>query len=234
MHIDPAALDRTLRHLRETDTRKITVEAALQQVVDATQRLFSVTGAGLMFIDEHEVMRYVASSDEPGRILEKAQEQMGVGPCVDALVHDLDIRTFDIATDERYEPIAPLVLPHGVRAVLGVPVHLDGTAIGSLNVYRDEPHQWSDDDIAALQSFCELIEAIIGGAVLAHRSSAVVHQLEYALQNRVTIERAVGVIMGRHGVDAVTAFNLLRDEARAARRKVADIADEILEATGRP
>ena len=46
------------------------------------------------------------------------------------------------------------------------------------------------------------------------------------------IERAVGYLMGSHGLDAVTAFDLLRKRARDSRRRVADIAAEILPAAG--
>ena len=56
-----------------------------------------------------------------------------------------------------------------------------------------------------------------------------VEQLQYALDNRVTIERAIGMLMARHDVDAVAAFHLLRQNARSARRKVADVAREIVE-----
>ena len=139
----------------------------------------------------------------------------------------------DVAADARYEPIAPTVVAHGVRAVLGVPVHIGGSAVGSLNVYRDKPYEWSDDDVAAMRSFVEVIESIIGGAVLAHRASTVVEQLEYALKNRVTIERAVGVVMGRDGLDAVSAFNVLRNRARSERRKVVEIANEVLTTAAR-
>jgi GAF domain-containing protein len=228
MHFDPAALDRTLDHLRDADHLAVGLEATLQDAVVSVEQVFGVAGAGLMFVDDTEVMRYVASSDEPGRVLEIAQEEVGIGPCVDSLVHDTIVRCTDVATDERYRPIAPIVVPRGVRAVLGLPLHIGGTAVGTLNVYRDEPHEWTDDDVAALTSITELIEAIIGGAVLARRSSAVVEQLERALKNRVTIERAVGVLMGRDRIDAVTAFNQLRARARAERRKVVDLATELL------
>jgi hypothetical protein len=53
-------------------------------------------------------------------------------------------------------------------------------------------------------------------------------QLQYALDYRVVIERAVGYLMGTHGLDAVTAFDVLRKRARDSRRRVADVATEML------
>ena len=58
-------------------------------------------------------------------------------------------------------------------------------------------------------------------------------QLQYALDYRVVIERAVGYLMGAHRLDAVTAFDVLRRQARDSRRRVADVATEVLgETTG--
>jgi AmiR/NasT family two-component response regulator len=50
----------------------------------------------------------------------------------------------------------------------------------------------------------------------------------------VVIERAIGFLMATHGVDAVTAFSRLRREARDRRRRVADLAAEILGGTTLP
>ena len=53
-------------------------------------------------------------------------------------------------------------------------------------------------------------------------------QLQYALDYRVVIERAVGYLMGAHGLTATTAFDLLRKQARDSRLRVADVAAEVL------
>ena len=76
----------------------------------------------------------------------------------------------------------------------------------------------------------EEIPLIVGSAALAAREHSVLaDQLRYALDYRVVIERAVGYLMGAHGLDAVTAFNVLRKRARDSRRRIADVGAEILE-----
>jgi GAF domain-containing protein len=230
MELDQQALDKTLASLREVDYGDVGVQVALQRVVNTMDSLFGVSGTGLMFVDDADALRYVAASDEPGRVLEVAQEETGIGPCVDALIYDSVIRSVDLANDPRYEAMAPMVTKHGVRSVLGVPVHIGGTAVGSLNAYADEPHAWTDTDTEAIAAFGKIIEMILANAILSHRQSAIVEQLEFALQNRVVIERAVGVVMGRDAVGPVAAFNKLRNQARSERRKVAVVAQEVLDA----
>jgi GAF domain-containing protein len=230
--IDSERLEKTLTRLRSSDVSASGVAVALQRVVDDAQAVFGVTGTGLMFMDDEQVLRYVAASDDAGRVLEVAQEEHGVGPCVDALINDVIVAVTDVQDDKRYAPIAPVVVPVGVRAVLGVPVHIGGTSVGSLNAYCDVPNDWDDSARDALRAFVSVIETIVSGALLSERQSNVVEQLEYALANRVAIERAVGIIMQREQIDAVSAFNQLRHEARRQRRRVTDLAHELLESFG--
>lgn len=72
------------------------------------------------------------------------------------------------------------------------------------------------------------MEAVLGTALLAEAREEIVSQLRHALEHRVTVERAIGALMARERADAVTAFNRLRAEARSRRRKVVELAAEIL------
>src|SRR3954453_7918142 len=138
MPIDSQRLEKALAHLRALQFEAFGVAVALQRVVDSAQALFEVTGTGFIFMDDGQVLRYVAASDEGGRVLEVAQEEHGVGPCVDALINDVVVPVDDVMSDPRYEAIASTVAARGVRAVLGVPVHVGGSAVGSLNAYSDK------------------------------------------------------------------------------------------------
>ena len=96
------------------------------------------------------------------------------------------------------------------------------------------PADWDSSDIAALRGFGGLVAEVLGAALAAHQHSALAGQLQYALDYRVVIERAVGYLMGAHCLDAVAAFNLLRKQARDSRRRVADVAADVLGGTAGP
>lgn len=230
-NLDPRALAAALQQ-SEGVSADPTLDAALDQLVGTIAEVFRVSGAGLMFLDESRALRYVASSDEPGRVLEKAQVELGYGPCVDSLVHDRHVMSEDVATDDRWPGLGEIVAPAGVHAVLGVPAHVAGVAIGSLNVYYDRPHGWDQSEVAGLTAFNSVIERLVEQGLLARQQGETVSQLEHALGSRVVIERAVGLLMEREKVDAVAAFDLLRRAARESRRKVPDVAEELL--SGKP
>jgi GAF domain-containing protein len=231
--IDPGALDRSLAALRDHPAEGgLTV--ALEQVMAATRELFAATGCGIMLMNDSSVLTALAATDEAGRQLEVRQERAGHGPCVDALTFDRTVSTGDLATDQRWPALSELA-DAGVRAVLGIPLHADSVAVGSLNVYRDQPHEWTDGEVAALTAYASLVAGILRTALHAHQRERLAEQLQHALDHRVTIERAVGVVMGRENINAVAAFNHLRHQARSARRPVAGIAAEMLaEIPGNP
>lgn len=225
--MDRAAVDRSLAVLRQGSAGDGLLDA-LHQVIAATRTLFDASGAGIMMVDDSSALAAVAATDEVGRQLEVCQQETGVGPCVDALTFDRIVCTDDLACDERWPALLPTLPELGVRSILGVPLHATSVPIGSLNVYRDHPGAWSDSEVSALESYAELVENLLRSALQAQEQEQLAAQLQHALDHRVAIERAVGVVMGREQINAVAAFNRLRQSARSSERKVADIAAELL------
>src|SRR4051812_11906212 len=230
--IDSSALSAGLTELRASLGSRSGLHETLEHVTNAACRLFGVSGAGLMVADEEQILRYVVATDEPGRTLEGAQAEIGHGPCVDSLVYARLVTTRDLRDDDRWPGLADRVDP-AVRAVLGVPVQLAGTTIGSLNVYHSEPYAWSEQETEALPAFANLLELHVEAALRGHHQGRLIEQLQHALDSRVQIERAVGLLMGRHGIDAVTAFNRLRRDARSRRLRVVVLAAELLDDASR-
>lgn len=229
MHIEQDALDRAVEQLRRAQTESgIPLETAMRQLTDSVIAMFGHTGAGLMLIDDDQLVRSVLATDDLGWSLESAQEEASEGPCVDAVVHGALVASADVATDVRWPRLADALSEVPVHAVLGVPVRVAGATVGALNVYVDRKHDWDDSDQHALEAFGGVLETLLTSALLAEQRDAVVQQLQGALDSRVAIERCVGLLMGREGISAVEAFNRLRDLARPTRRKVHDIANELL------
>jgi len=226
--IDPEQLAASLRALERSGDDP-DVLGALSAAVLACVDIFDVAGCGLMIADEHQILRHVMSSDAPGHALEDAEAAHGEGPCTDSFVDNTVISTTDIVADERWPHTAAAVAPLGVRAVLGIPIRLGAVPLGTLDVYRRGPHEWDDAERRALRRYGDVMEIIFTSALAAERAGELTHQLQYALDHRIVIERAVGYLMGTRQLDAVAAFNALRRDARDQRRKVGDVAREIVE-----
>ncbi len=226
--LDRDALSASLRRLG-SDGPGSTLHESLDRLVDDVATLFRCTGAGLMVVDDGGDLRYVAASNGHARVLEVAQEEHASGPCVDALLQDRVVITDDVTTDPRWPELTPRLAPTDVRAVMGLPVRVGGTAIGSLDVYHAESHRWEDIESDALSRVNEVAERMIDSALQSHRNEELVGQLEQALESRVVVERAIGWLMARQGGDARSAFQAMRRVARSERRRVQDVAEDVLE-----
>jgi GAF domain-containing protein len=228
-NVDAAALASSLRRFSDQRRGTGSLRDSVRTVIDACVELFDVDGSGLMLADEQSVLRYAVATDGPGRMLEDLQLETGEGPCVDTFVHDERTVVADLAADARYPHVGPGLVSAGVVAVLGVPVRLSGIPVGSLDVYRSRPHEWDDSEQAALTRYGDVLEATIAAALAADQAGELAEQLNYALDYRVPIERGVGYLMARDGVDHAAAFNRLRNAARSTRRRIGDIAAELLD-----
>ena len=230
MNIDEAALAESLRQLATTGQGNDGIVSALDQVLDACVDLFTVDGAGILVADEQDVLRYVAATDGPGRLLEQTEAEAGHGPCTEAFISGGVVTSTDVTVEtDRWPVLAEAMAEQPVRAVLGTPVWIGGVPVGTLDVYKESAHHWDDSEVIALARYAEVIAATLTAALQAHTAGELARQLQYALDYRVVIERAVGFIMAKEGVDPVAAFHSLRSAARSRRTKIGEIAEHVLD-----
>jgi GAF domain-containing protein len=229
--IDPAALAASLGSLGRSGAEAL-LRPSLQQVAESCVDLFRVDGAGIMLVDDRSDLRYVVATDEPGRRLEDAELQTGEGPCIEAFVTRRPVTVLDLHADRRWPVLSRVVADSPIRGVVGVPIHLSGAPVGTLDVYRSTPTRWEPDAPQALLRFAEVAEQLMRASVAAERADELAAQLTYALEHRAPIERAVGFLMARRGLPQPQAFELLRSTARSTRRRIGDVATELL-STGR-
>ncbi len=227
--VDAQALAASLRRLQER-RRDTVLEDSLQNVVDACAELFGIHGCGVMLVDEHGELHYVASTDVESRLLEAAQLDAGQGPCVESFVRDKPVASDDVRADGRWPALAERLVGRKVGGVLGVPLRLRDVPVGSLDVYCGRPYRWTDDQQDALGRFGEVAEAVIAAAVSAERAGELAARLAYVLDHRAPIERATGYLMARDHLGRPAAFELLRRAARAQRRGLGDVAADLLDA----
>ena len=236
MDTDPAALNESLRRLVQEEgdvAGSRGLLPALQETIDACLDLFDVTGGGVMLADETNMVHYVAASDGQGRLLEQLEVRLLQGPCTDAFVLDRLVSARDLHEDPRWPDLREAARDQDeLRAVVGVPVKLGAVPVGTFDVFRDRAHDWSDAEKDAVLRYVAVIQAVLTSALAAQTAGEQAAQLQYALDYRIVIDRGVGYLMARDGLDAVAAFNALRSNARRRRTKIGDVAQHLLD-TGR-
>ena len=193
--------------------------------------LLGATDGGLMLVDPQGELRVVASSSEQMRTLELLELQSSEGPCLDAFrtadavgANDLD------AVARRWPGFATHVHLAGYRSIYAVPMRLRATVIGALNLFNTDQAPWDDEDLKIAQALAGV--ATIG--LLHHRamhdSLLLSTQLQTALNSRVTIEQAKGLLAERLDIDTEDAFERLRLYARSHSLLLARVAADLLAA----
>jgi GAF domain-containing protein len=128
----------------------------------------------------------------------------------------------------RWPAFVALAARAGYLSVHAIPLRLRGQVIGSLNLFREREGALNAADATAAQALADVATI----SVLQERTirdSAIVHdQLRHALDSRVVIEQAKGVVAHTHGVDMDEAFRLIRRHARNTSTSMPTVAEGIV------
>jgi GAF domain-containing protein len=234
MKISLHDVHQTLVELGKLRFGEMSVEDAIREIVHTTHAMFDVDGAGLMLVDAEQHLRSVAASDERFAHLENLQIRHQEGPCIDAFDGKELVGVEDLADDKRWPRFSEAAVAWNVRAVLASPLPYNRDAVGVVAVLSEQRRPWSAEGELALLAFTDLAALLIASMMQGQQQSELAAQLQSALDSRRIIEQAKGVLMGRHGISARAAYEQLRGQARAERRKLAAVCAEVVEKSGHP
>ena len=230
-----AILPFTLSELREAlkglDSLRYgatSLDDALGRIVATTHDLFNVDGAALMLMDSELVLRNAAVSDPRLDHLESLQEKHGIGPCITAFQDKELVSCEDLAEENRWEEFPKEAVEAGLRAVLVSPIPYASDAVGVVAVFSSKAHPWSPEGELALMSFTDLAALAIATALQSAEREERASQLQHALDSRVVVEQAKGVLCATWGLTPRQAFTKLRTDARRSRRPLVDVAAEVV------
>lgn len=202
-----------------------------QQLVDDCVSLLDVDAAGLLLGDPRGGLQVLASTSEQTRLLELLQVQSDAGPCLQAYGGGRQVLVADLRIDtDRWPEFAARAGSEGFRAVFAIPMRLRAERIGALNLFCTESRKISGPDLLVAQALADVATiGILHKRVLVH-GAMVNAQLQAALNTRIIIEQAKGVLAERGGLNMDQAFTELRTQARNTGQHLSDTARAIIEA----
>jgi GAF domain-containing protein len=197
---------------------------------DRCVQTIDVDAAGVMLAWPGGDLQFVASSSESMRVLELFQIQVDEGPCVDCYRTGTAIINRALTEhDEQWPRFSPRALAQGFQAVHSLPMRLRGRTIGALNLFRTHQGKLDDEDVVVAQGFADVATI----AILQHQSSLNANtlndQLSNALNSRIIIEQAKGMIRQALHCDMDEAFARLRAHARNHNEGLTDVATRVVE-----
>jgi GAF domain-containing protein len=208
----------------------------LQTLADRCVELLEVDAAGLLLADSRGVLRLVAASTEQARVVELFQIQNDEGPCLDCYRTGQAVIVSDIWEDRvvaQWPQFAAAAREMGYAGVHAIPMRLRDQVIGTLNLFRTAPDGLNPAVVVAATALVDV--ATIG--ILQERAirehEVVAGQLQLALNSRVIIEQAKGVLAERLGITPDEAFVLLRRYARDHNHPLTELAGDVIRGTAR-
>ena len=204
----------------------------LNVLVERCVDLLGVAAAGLMFADGQDQLRLAVSSSESARLMDLYQLQNDEGPCLECYRTGQPVVGVPLQdAQDRWPNFAPAASREGFVGVLALPMRLRGRVLGALNLFDARDGTLSDPQIRPVaQAMADVATIAILQERLGRQHEILNQQLQTALTSRVAIEQAKGVLATRLEIEMDEAFELMRRRSRDERRRLVEIAEEVVNA----
>jgi GAF domain-containing protein len=202
----------------------------LNQLTDHAAAVSGADAVGLVLADHHDVLQFMAASNEAGKALELFQLQSSEGPCLDCYRSLTPVVNADLGHATGLWPtFAPLARAAGFRSVHAFPMRLRAKSIGALNLFSRSQTTFAPDEVRVVQSLADVATIAILQERSVTRAEVLTEQLQGALNSRIVIEQAKGALSRTEDISVDEAFELLRTRARQTRQRLVDVAATVLD-----
>jgi GAF domain-containing protein len=220
-------LQAVLTRFARTMTGGYDLSAVLYRLTDDVTEVLDIAGAGIAVSDGDDQLRYATASSDEVAVLERVQEEHQEGPCAEAFRSQEPVTISDIEERTDWVAYRSEARRLGFNAVAGVPLSLATERFGALNLYDRGPRSWTEEEL----SLARVLADVAAGYLVQGRledTRRVAEQLQYALDTRVVIEQAKGILSAEWGVSVVEAFERLRRYCRNNNLNLRGVAQEVV------
>jgi GAF domain-containing protein len=203
----------------------------LDRLAGYSVQLLAAEAAGIMLADAQSALRVVASTNEQSEWMELLQLEADEGPCVECFHAGAPVSVGDLADAAARWPqvVAALRQRGAYGSVHALPLRLRGQAIGTLNLFHGAPGPLPAADLALGQALADVATIGILQERAIRRGEVLAEQLQAALNSRVIIEQAKGVLAHRGNLTMAEAFDRLRGYARNHNARLSEVARKVVE-----
>ena len=228
---DPETLLESLERFAATLTSGYGIGDVLHNLTEEMAEVLHLSGAGVTLVDGDR-QRFVTAAVEAIATLEREQENWQKGPCIDAVASTAPVAVPDIASgdaSDRWPDYTIAAKNAGIQAVAGIPMLAEGAAIGAVNLYDNQPRNWSAEDLRVATIFASIATGYLAHASSARQEQRTAEQLRQALNTRLIIEQAKGVLATQREISVDEAFERLRKYARANNARIHAVSRAVVQ-----
>lgn len=223
-------LARVFVELADTLVADFDVIDFLHLLTERCAELLEVDAVGILLTDQRDRLQLIAASTERVQELEAFQLQSEQGPCLDCFAAGAPVDCADLGAEpQRWPRFAEAAAQAGFVAVHALPMRLREQVIGALNLFSATAGGIDEDSTTLARAFADVATIGILSERAAHDQHLLSIQLQSALNTRIVIEQAKGLLAERRNLSIDEAFQQLRGYARSNNRRLADVALAVID-----
>ncbi len=226
-----AMLARAFVRLADTLVSDFDIVEFLHGLTADSVGILAAEAAGVMLADGRGGLRLIASSEERMRLLELFELQGAEGPCLDAFSSGRPVQASAADSRRRWPVFAPHAAEVGFQTMCAVPLRVRSEIIGALNLFRGSDEAFTDVEMEIAQAMAEMAAIALIQERALREQGLLTGQLQAALNSRVVIEQAKGMLAEYLTMTVNDAFALLRQYAREHNRKLSEVASDVVDRT---
>ncbi len=194
--------------------------------------LLDVKAAGLLLADRRGVLHVMAASSDDAADLEAFQVQRAEGPCQDCYRGGVPVSVPDLAdTDARWPQFVPAARRAGFVSVHALPMRLRTDVLGAMGLFGSVTGDLNPDDLRLGQALADVASLAIVQDRASTDRDGVTRQLQSALDSRVVLEQAKGMLAFSADLEVGESFTVLRQFARDHNLRLSDAAAAVVSRT---
>lgn len=206
------------------------VNELLTQLAADCARLLDVSAAGLLIADQRGALHVVAASSESVADLEAFQAQRAQDPCHTCYLDGQPVNVPDLAAAaQRWPDFAAVAAKAGILSVHAVPMRVRDAVVGALNLFGTTPGALNEADLRLAQGLADVATVALVQDRAAADKNLVTEQLQNALDSRIVLEQAKGVLSYTGDLNMEEAYAALRKYARNHNVQLTDLARALVD-----
>jgi transcriptional regulator with GAF, ATPase, and Fis domain len=232
--MDIARATQALADASSSLTRTHDVVGSLSALLENCKAGLGVDAGGVLVEAPSGRLELLVASSHRAAELEVHQLHVDEGPCVEAFTTRATVQ--EHSTDslhERWPDFAPTMIDAGLYSVHAAPLVWHGTALGAMGLFRRSDAAFSPDEDAVARAFADIATLLVLN-VGDIDTSRLADRLGQALDSRIVVEQAKGVLAEQHQVDMAEAYERLVRDAIGHGRPLTSWASEVVAEAQRP
>jgi GAF domain-containing protein len=170
----------------------------------------------------------VAGSSPHAVKLDRIEQQLGDGPCIEALRVKSTILLGDVRSDPRWPAYQAELEKIGCYSTLGVPLEIGEDSSAALNFFTGHTNVFTDAVVREAEDFADIAGRALRLAVRLGSAQNLADDLKAAMQSRTSIDLACGVIMGQNRCSQEEGMAILAKVSSHRNQKLRVVAEEML------